>query len=96
MPANNSTARPKNRDQKQATQLLKDIKTLKTKLRKQLGNGEITQTAFDRTMKKLDPSFKGAVIKGVHEPKIQQSERNAAKKTMTYSSSHRTGRKVKS
>jgi hypothetical protein len=96
MPANNSTARPKNRDQKQATQLLKDIKTLKAKLRKQLGNGEITQLAFDRTMKKLDPAFKGAVVKGIAEPKIQQSERNAAKKTMTYSTSRRTGRKVKS
>lgn len=96
MPANNSTARPKNRDQKQATQLLKDIRTLKSKLRKQVGNGEITQTAFNRTMKKLDPAFKGAVIKGVHEPKIQQSERNAAKRTITSSSSRRTGRQVKS
>jgi hypothetical protein len=42
MPAANSTARPKNRDQKKATQLLKDIKTLKAKLRKQLGNGVTT------------------------------------------------------
>ena len=65
MPANNSTARPKNRDQKTATQLLKDIKTLKAKLRKQLGKGEITQTAFDRTMKKLDPAFKASVINKV-------------------------------
>ena len=96
MPANNSTARPKNRDQKQATQLLKDIRTLKAKLRKQLGKGEITQTAFDRTMKKLDPAFKASVVKGVHEPKTQQSERNSAKSTITSSSSRRTGRKVKS
>ena len=96
MPANNSTARPKNRDQKQATQLLKDIKTLKAKLRKQYANGEITQTAFNRTMKKLDPAFKASSIKGTHEPKMQQIERDAAKKTMTYSSSRRTGRKVKS
>jgi len=96
MPAANSTARPKNRDQKKATQLLKDIKTLKAKLRKQLGNGEITQLAFDRTMKKLDPAFKASAVKGIHEPKMQQSERNAAKKTMTYSTSRRTGRKVKS
>ena len=96
MPPNNSTARPKNRDQKVATQKLKDIKTLKAKLRKQLGKGEITQSAFNRAMKKLDPAFKGAVLKGVHEPKTQQGERNAAKKTMTSSSSRRTGRKVKS
>jgi seryl-tRNA synthetase len=96
MPANNSTARPKNRDQKQATQLLKDIKTLKAKLRKQLGNSEITQTAFNRAMKKLDPAFKSSVVKGISEPKMQQIERNAAKKTMTSSSSRRTGRKVKS
>jgi len=96
MPAKNSTARPKNRDQKAATQKLKDIKTLKAKLRKQLKNGDITQTAFNRAMKKLDPAFKASVVKGIHEPKIQQGERNAAKKTMTYSSSRRTGRQVKS
>jgi hypothetical protein len=95
MPANNSTARPKNRDQKAATQKLKDIKTLKAKLRKQLGNGEITQSAFNRAMKKLDPSFKAAVIKGVSEPQRQQIERGSAKKTMTSSSSRRTGRKFK-
>ena len=95
MPAANSTARPKNRDQKQATQLLKDIKTLKAKLRKQLGNGEITQTAFNRTMKKLDPAFKASVVKSRHEPKMQQIERDSAKKTMTSSSSRRTGRKIK-
>jgi len=95
MPANNSTARPKNRDQKTATQLLKDIKTLKSKLRKQLGNGEITQSAFNRTMKKLDPAFKGSVIKGISEPRMRQIERGSAKKTMTSSSSRRTGRKPK-
>ena len=95
MPANNSTARPKNRDQKTATQLLKDIKALKAKLRKQLGNGEITQTAFDRTMKKLEPAFKASVVKGISEPRMQQIERGSAKKTMTSSSSRRTGRKPK-
>jgi len=95
MPANNSTARPKNRDQKTATQLLKDIKTLKSKLRKQLGNGEITQSAFNRTMKKLDPAFKGSVVKGISEPRMRQIERGSAKKTMTSSSSRRTGRKPK-
>jgi len=47
-------------------------------------------------MKKLDPAFKASAVKGIHEPKMQQSERNAAKKTMTYSTSRRTGRKVKS
>jgi len=96
MPANNSTARPKNRDQKAATQKLKDVKTLKAKLRKQLNNGDITQAAFNRAMKKLDPAFKAAITKGVMEPYFQNSERNSAKKTMTYSSSRRTGRKVKS
>ena len=95
MPANNSTARPKNRDQKAATQKLKDVKTLKAKLRKQLGNGDITQLAFNRAMKKLDPAFKAAVIKGISEPRMQQIERGAPKKTMTSSSSRRTGRKPK-
>ena len=68
MPANNSTARPKNRDQKKATQKVKDINKLKAKLRAQLKKEEITQGAFNRAMKKLDPAFKAAVIKGKMEP----------------------------
>ncbi len=95
MPANNSTARPKNRDQKKATQKVKDIRALKAKLRKQLGNGDITQLAFNRAMKKLDPAFKAAVIKGLSEPFYQQIDRNSSKKTMSSSSSRRTGRKIK-
>ena len=95
MPAANSTARPKNRDQKKATQKVKDIRALKAKLRNQLGNGDITHLAFNRAMKKLDPAFKAAVTKGISEPQMQQIERGSAKKTMTSSSSRRTGRKPK-
>lgn len=95
MPAGNSTARPKNRDQKQATQKVKNINALKTKLRAQVKSGEITQGAFNRSMKKLDPAFKAAVVKGISEPRTRQMDRNAAKSSMTSSSSRRTGRKVK-
>ena len=95
MPANNSTARPKNRDQKKATQKVKDINKLKAKLRAQLKKEEITQGAFNRAMKKLDPAFKAAVIKGKIEPFFQQVDRNSSKKTMSSSSSRRTGRKIK-
>jgi len=95
MPAANSTTRPKNRDQKKATQKVKDINKLKAKLRAQLKKEEITQGAFNRAMKKLDPAFKAAVIKGISEPFYQQIDRNSSKKTMSSSSSRRTGRKIK-
>ncbi len=95
MPANNSTARPKNRGQKAAAKKLRDINALETKLRKQLKNGDITKAAFNRAMKKLEPAAIASTVKGTNEARSQAIRRSVDKKNMTTSGSRRTGSKIK-
>lgn len=95
MPANNSTARPMNRDQKKNVAKTKDIMQLKRKLATQLKKGDITKGAYDRAMKKLSPAFDKVIRKGVVSAKANELDRQVTKKTMSTSSSRRTGRKIK-
>jgi len=95
MPAGNSPARPKNRDQKNAVKKIKDHEKLQTKLLTQLMNDKITPSAYKRAMAETMPARKKAIEKGRVEPIMQKADRMAARKTMATNSSRRTGRKNK-
>tara|TARA_R110002167_G_scaffold295213_1_gene499791 strand:- start:44 stop:310 length:267 start_codon:yes stop_codon:yes gene_type:complete len=82
MPAGNSSARPKNRDQKKAMAAKKSIERLQTKLLTQLMKDEITPGAYKRAMKEVAPARAASIKKGIIEPVKNQANRKANKKTM--------------
>ena len=95
MPAGNSPARPKNRDQKKAMNAKKSIERLQTKLLTQLMNDEITPSAYKRAMQQVAPARTASIKKGAIEPIMQKGDRMGARKTLATNSSRRTGRKNK-
>lgn len=82
MPAGNSSARPKNRDQKKAMGAKRSIERLQKKLLTQLMNDEITPGAYKSAMKQVAPARAAAVKKGIIEPVTNQAIRKANRKTM--------------
>ena len=82
MPKGNSTARPKNRDEKKATQKYKDIAALEKKLFKQFLDGDITESAMRKAKAKLEEARSDSYSKGVSDPRDKEAVRKYYKKNM--------------
>jgi hypothetical protein len=95
MPGGNSTARPKNRDERKASEKVKDIKRLSDKLDRQYAKGEITKSARDKALKKLKPAMEKARKGGIAEPIGKEALRKLYKKNMLDTSGYNKGGMVK-
>ena len=95
MPVNNSTSRPKNRDQKKASAKVKAITTLKKDLYRQMLKGDISPSAYKKALMDLESSDRKAIIKGHAEPRSQEDMRKYSKKFMSTRSSNRKGSVIK-
>ena len=82
MPSGNSTARPYNRDEKKASEKVKDIKRLFDKLNRQYLRGEITKSARDRAIKKLNPAMHKARKAGIYSSMDKETDRVINKRHM--------------
>jgi hypothetical protein len=82
MPGGNSTARPKNRDERKASEKGKDINRLLDNLTEQYTRGEITQSALRRAFNKLAPEMNQSRKKGVSGPRDKEAVREVNKKSM--------------
>lgn len=82
MPGGNSTARPYNRDERTASEKVKEIRRLLDKLNRQAARGEITRTARDRAYNKLERAQLQALKEGEFSSKFKEAARKSNKKSM--------------
>ena len=82
MPKGNSTARPKNRDEKKGAQKYKDIRALENKLYDQWLDGDITKSAMEKAIDKLKTAAQDSYYKGIARPRFKEDDRKSSKKNM--------------